>query len=244
MMDYLVINGALSFALQTMLLVRGVQIGLFRRYVPFYSYLTYVVFIDLFRWLAFFSWGYGTKAYHYAYNIPNLFFPPLQLWILWDLYAKFGSSKKSRFGALWLIIVSTMVSLPIAFNLALGRGTFFDKFHALLLPFQAAFCLIVCICLSKNRSVILGRNDKGIILGLSILLSLQSVNYAYRVFDFGNRFISLFFVQFVYMTTLLVLAWYLWDYHPSRFRDTAVAERVARLEAGFQGLVRGLLFRK
>lgn len=133
--------------------------------------------------------------------------------------------------------------LPIALSLN-PDGQFFDRFHSVTLPLQAIFCLIVCVSIGQNHAVRLGQNDRGILLALAILLAFQSVSYAYQVFEVGNRSISYFFVRYTQVITFIILAWHLWDYHPSRSLEKAELNRVAGLDTKFHQVMRSLLLRR
>lgn len=244
MTGYLVANSAMGFILEIAILWRAISQRFYRRYLPFYLYLTYVVAIAVFRSAVLYTAGYESRTYYYSYHVTTFPFPAFQLWVLWELYRKFGNSKKSRFPSLRLFMISTLAVVPVALSLITARAGFFDKFHALTLPFQVAFCLGVYASIGGNPRVVLGQNEKGILLGLSLLLALQSINYAYRVFEVGNYFISIFLVQFIYNLALIILAWTLWNYRPSQELDPAAAARLAGVNFRFEQLVRLFFFRR
>lgn len=243
-LTYLVFNGLIVLLLEIVILWRGIHKGLYSKYLPFYFYLTAVIGIAVLRWCVFLSRGYGSREYYFTYQITNLLFPPLQLWILWDVYQKLGSANITRFGYGKLGILCGIAVLPIGVGIVPATITFFDKFHTLTLPLQAVFCLAVCVSISRNRQIILGLNERGIILGLSTLLGLQSVNFAYRVFELGDYVISMFFVQFIFIIMLIILASCLWDYHPSQVLDADLVDRRNRIGGVFAQVMKLFLFRR
>lgn len=95
MLDYLIWNGLLGLLIVFVILERGISKGLFRRYLSFYLYISYVASISLFRGAVLFTWGYQSDAYYYFYHWTSLFFPAFQIWILWNLFRKFATAKKT-----------------------------------------------------------------------------------------------------------------------------------------------------
>jgi hypothetical protein len=72
-----------SEVLVALILVRAVKSGMFRTYLPFYSYLGFQLTVALMRWGFALSLGRRSDLYHFIYNLPTYVLPLLQMWILW-----------------------------------------------------------------------------------------------------------------------------------------------------------------
>ena len=63
------------------------------------------------------------------------------------------------------------------------------------LHFLVLFCLLVHIQFHRNRQLDLGRNYSGILYGLSLMITLQSLNYALRLFEYVPHQSFIIYVQ-------------------------------------------------
>lgn len=243
----------LTFCVLALLLVvlfRGWNQSLLRRYRLFYAYIAFVFLASLATIPAGLVFGLESRAYYYIYYVPTLVMPILQLAILWDLYRRIvGNSKLSWRSGLASAILVAVITAPVAWKIfAMPGADFFARYHALTLLFQVTACFLVWRAAFLRRAVRMGRNVQGILLGLSLLVAFQAMNFSGLLFVKPSYLVWAFFLQFVYFLALIVFAYNLWNYEPTRVRETegawSQAEARAQLQsvnAKLQEAVRSLL---
>ncbi len=233
-----------SDLLLVLILVRAVKNRILRAYSPLYSYLGFLVAVDLARWLVALSVGTDSSLYRSVYYSPSYVFPLLQMWILWDIHRRIiGYNKTSWRDVFGSVTMVSVVAAPVVWGVfSLKGGRFFALYHVVALPVQMAICLHICRKAVLIREEIdLGQNLKGILSGLSLLIGCQAINFVSLVFAQSSFQVFSFFVQFIYLLALMVFAYTLWDYEPIFPVDPSYQTRLRKTRREFYEVVRSVL---
>ncbi len=236
---------AVNLGLLLLIVLRGIRSGMSREYTVFYGYIGFISSAAVGQVLVALFLGVTSPQFYYSYHLPNLLVPLLQLWILWDLYRRsVGYAKSPWKELLWCASLAAMATAPIAWKvLSLKKADPFVHYHALTLPLQVVACLWVYRKIYADRRVDLGRNVKGIMLGLAVMLAFQSVNFAHYVFLDSSFQIFGFFVPFIYLVALVIFAYTLWDYVPVRRLQPSAREQFAKVNDQLEQVLKSLLLR-
>ena len=188
--------------------------------------------------------GRRSEFYHLVYNLPTYVLPLLQLWVLWDLYRRIiGYSDTSWRDALRSCSIVGVLTVPImAGTLSLERGSFFNAYHAVTLFIQMIVCLQVCReAIGVREEMDLGQNLKGILSGLSLMLGCQAINFVSLMFAQSPAATFWFLVQFVFLVSLIIFTYSLWDYAPMSTLDPTNQHRLAKVNRELGHVVRSVL---
>jgi len=230
--------------LLVLILVRAAKNRILRAYPPFYSYLGFLLAVDLARWLVVLSVGTHSSLYRSVYYSTTYVFPLLQIWILWDIHRRIvGYSKTSWREVFGSVTMVSVVAAPVVWGVFfLKGGRFFDLYHVVTLSAQMAICLHICRKAILTREEIdLGQNLKGILSGLSLMIGCQAINFVGRVFAQSSYQVFSFFVQFTYLLALMVFAYALWDYTPISHLDPSYRHRLRKAKRELYQIVRSVL---
>ena len=168
---------AAGFLVYFYLLYSLVKGGLLKHFPFFCAFVVWCLVRDTLRWVVIAQWGYGSDVYYHVYYTSALLTPMAQIILLVEIYYRVKTRRDIRHWAV-LAVVTGMV----AFLQPWSDPYLF--FNSIALYFQVLFCLLVHIQLQKNRRLYLGRNYSGILYGLSLMIALQSVNWALRLFEY------------------------------------------------------------
>jgi len=227
-----------------LILIRAVKGRMLSAYPVFYGYLGFLLMVSLLRRVVALSLGRQSSLYSSVYYLPTFLFPLLQIWILWDLYRRIiGYSKSAWRNCVSSIIVVAVLTAPVVWGvLSLKGSRFFYQYHALTLFFQMVICLQVCREAVRAREKIdLGQNLKGILSGLSLMIGCQAINFISRVFNQSSYVAFWFFVEFVYLMSLILFAYALWDYSPIYRVDSSHQHRLRTAGRDLYEMVRATL---
>lgn len=227
-----------------LILIRAVKGRMLSAYPVFYGYLGFALTVSLVRRVVALSLGTNAPLYRDVYYLPTYVAPLLQIWILGDLYRRIiGYNKTFWRNCLNLIIVVAVLTAPVAWGVySLKGGLLFYPYHALTLFLQMTICLLICREAVRARGKIdLGQNLKGILSGLSLMIGCQAINFIGFVFDQLSAPVFWFSVQFVYVMSLILFAYALWDYSPIYRVDPSHQRRLRTASRGLYEIVRAAL---
>jgi len=205
-------------ALLALLLLRGYWEGMLSRYRIFYGYIVFVLVTSLVRIGVSGLYGRASYEYYYAYYLPTFVMPFLQLAIIWSVYARIFGLRGQATKLIKPLVVVFALSLPLVARIVFFQGgDLFFHFHLITLFLQVVSCLLVCrkMLLVRDR-IRIGQNLAGMLLGIGLMVALQTLNFAAYVLLGSSAEVFWFFVPFVYVLSLAVMVYCLWNYQPVR----------------------------
>ena len=111
------------------------------------------------------------------------------------------------------------------------EGSAYWRFHRIALPAQVVICFLVYLSAIRNRRMRLGNNLRFLMLGLGIMVGLQSLNFL----EYFGQFLSFqsfsALVPFIYMLALSTFVAGFWRYDPPSV--SAEAPRMMKVESLF-----------
>lgn len=229
--------------------VRAIQNRMLGTYSAFYTYAGFLLFIATIRSTVIFTLGIRSVEYWYAYYIPTYLMSWVQLWVLWDVHRRIvtnqdiGNTEHSWKLLFRPVMIVAVLTAPIALTVLLQTtGGVFLKYQAIALFVQVSFCLLINREAVKARyRVDLGRNLKGILLGISILVGTQSLNFIIFVFGESSFQIFRFLLQFLFFVALICFAYSLWDYEPLRIADASYERRLRAVNQKMHQALKSIL---
>lgn len=236
-----------GYLLVFLLLLRGLMRGLVRHYGPFYIYVAFVLISSTLQMAMLLSYGHGSGEYRRAYEIPTYIMPLLQLSILWDLYGRLTTTAVgAREARVRLILVAMLLTSPIFVAILTAESAnLFVVYHSLTLFLQMALCLLLSREAVRVRHELdLGQNLRGILVGMSLLVGCQTINFVAFVLLESPLLVFKFFVQFIYFGALIVFVHSLWDYAPLRRTDGVLLDRLEKVNREVYESVKAVLFNK
>lgn len=243
-----------SILLLGAILGRAVRNAAFRHYRLFYGYLAFVLVTSLIHLVLIWTIGRASPVYALAYALPTYVMPVWQIWILWEIHRRIIGNTKTHFGyakTSWkepirLTMIAGALTLPVAWGIAWQEGgSLFDQYHTLTLFLQMSLCVLVCREATRaRRELDLGQNLKGILLGLSLIVGCQALNFVTLVFTQAPAQVFWFFVQFIYFTALIVFTYTLWDYAPISRPDPSYQHRLERTNRALYDVLKSALLNR
>ena len=177
-------------------------------------------------------YGVDSSVYFHAYHIPNLAIPFWQLLLLLSIYLTIARRESATSRILWALAFTVLVSIPIIWKVwAMEGESAYLRFHMMTLPAQVVACLLVYLSAIQNRGIRLGNNLHFLMLGLGIMVGLQSLNFL-EYFSQAlapQSFQSL--VPGIYMLALSTLVVGFWRYDPMIV--AADSATMVRVESSF-----------
>lgn len=221
--------------LEALILLRGLQRNLIKRYALFYAYLAWVFLIDVsslvvsrlggFSDASLFWWGTQFLSLLIGYGVI--------LEILNRTLEPYGGAERFArivvlgiFAAVFSFVMyqsfTSPAWSPAATNAELERD----------LRTVQAFLLAGILSVAFYYGIEIGKNLKGIIFGYGLFIGTSVINLALRSYA-GSRFDAVWkFTQPIsYLISLLVWAVCLWSYHPN-----PVPERTPRIDSEYEVL--------
>jgi hypothetical protein len=193
--------------------------------------------------IAQYSWGWDSIEYYYVFYFATLPMPALQIWVLWDIYRRVVGNPKISWNSLFWpgILVISMALLAVFKVSAIPNADIFHRYHAITLPAQVMLLLLMFRSIGSSTGAGLSRNLTGILLGLSLLVGLQTINFTLFLFLGAPLQTFSFLVQFVYFMVLGVFSYSLWEYRPARQLQPSSQAQVIQVNEKLQRLVKILL---
>ncbi|MBI3940112.1 MAG: hypothetical protein HY315_04710 [Acidobacteria bacterium] len=222
-MSYIYTTWAGNLVLLLLILFRGVRGGMLGRYKLFYTYVAFSLAIAVGAIPVVLFFGMVSRQYYYFFNVSNLFLPLLQLALLWNLRQRIiGNDKTPSAGvSRWATLLVVMTAPAALGMISLRNVDGFTRYHAFALLVQVMACMLVCGAVRSRADLDPGRNLKGILLGLSLMVGFQGINFARYLFRDETFHTFSFFVPFIYVAALIVFAHTLWSYEPMFTRPAA-----------------------
>ncbi|MDA2926386.1 hypothetical protein MYX78_03985 [Acidobacteria bacterium AH-259-G07] len=213
-------------------------------YPVLYGYVGFQLTVSLLRRMVALTFGESSAYYYHAYALPTFLMPLLQTWILWDIYRRItGHTKTSWRDCFRLAIIAGVLTVPVAWG-ALTLKLFY-QYHILTLFLQMALCLLVCRKAIYARAEIdLGQNLKGILLGLSLIVGCQAINFIGFAFAQSSSQFFWFFVQFIYLVALIVFSHTLWEYRPIAYLDPSYQHRMEAVNRKLYQVLKAVLLNR
>jgi len=233
--------GLAGNALLLVIVVRGLSAHLLPRYRAFYFYVSFVAVTSLGQMAIWAILGFRSPAYYWSWHLPNLLSPFLLLVVLVDIWKRVEPVIESRKRVLLVpaIVVASFVVI-VAARLFNTDGNPFIRFQAAALFSQMLVSIFVYVRVSGRREVYLGKNLKGILLGVSVLVGLQGMNFAHLLFMGTPTDVFRFFLQFFYFLALAVFTYSLWSYEPVTVLSMDYRNRLGKVSEDLEKAVRML----
>jgi len=228
-------------ALESLLLIRAIKGGFFKRYPVFYVYLSYVLLESLLRFCVYvLKPGFYPKFYWYT----QFFSLALGYGVIWEIFRQAlsqypGAARMAR-NVLWIVFV-TVVSKTFVSTLS-GPAWSPAKTTAELernLRTVQAILLMIIVGLMVYYVIPTGRNLKGMVLGYGFFIGTNVISLTLRSHLGGQfRLWWRYLPAITYSVTLLIWCFTLWSFQANPRRESAVgierdyellAARTARL---------------
>ena len=221
---------AINFILFGLIVWRGWQEGSLRAYPAFFGYAMWSLAAATAGLAVMSIYGEKSWAYYHSYHVPNLAVPLWHLAILASLYALISQRDSTAPQIVWALGFTLLFSTPIMWKLWSMQGPVYLRFHMVALPAQVVACFLVYLSAIRNRHLKLGHNVHFLMLGLGIMVGLQSLNFLQYFGKFQSFQSFRTFVPLIYTLALSTFAVGLWRYDPPRF-SAEDAVRIRRLES-------------
>lgn len=205
----------------------------------------YVLVAGLAGHVANILYGWGSLEYYYVYHVPNLLAPLFQVALLTAIMHRvFGNTKIALRRIIESVILVLTIAVPVGWRVfSIPSVSIFDRYHAVMLFVQMLACVIVLRRIVGQKDVDPGRNLRGILVGICLLVGLQGMNFANYFFKETSFMIFSFSLQFVYFLALAVFGYTLWNYDPVKIVSPDIADRLDRASEDVEKAVRGLMSR-
>jgi len=229
-------------ALLVVILTRGVMARLIRRYPAFYRYIGFTLAVSLLRTIVSSMFGLTSDAYYWAYHLPNLVSPVLLILVLREVWLHVRPiDSKGWKGILGPALVISLIVTGVGIRLFAGGGDPFFRYQAVALLAQTLACIFVYGRVCGRRELSLGRNLKGILLGMALLVGFQGMNFARLLFVSTPFEVFSFFLQFFYFLALSIFAFSLWTYEPPVELNSDLKGRIGKVGEDLEKAVRILV---
>jgi hypothetical protein len=230
-------------ALLLTILWRGVASGMMRQYALFYTYISFTLVISALRTAITLIYGHSSVQYYYAFHIPNLVSPPLLVLILLDILRRINPGEtrvRTKATVLPILFVLVAVSI-IGGRLASVDGDPFYRYQTAALFGQMLACVFVYSKACGRRDLNIGRNLRGILAGIAIMVGLQGLNLSHAFFVGTTLQAFVFLLQFIYFVALAVFTYFLWNYEPLVRIGPDRLERIDRAGEELEKTIKALL---
>jgi len=226
-----------SLGLEGALLVRSIQGRFVRRYALFYSYLAWVLLLDLLS-VPLSYWF--PRAYSYVYWSSEFLSVLIGCGVVWEIYRTAlsrypGAARMAQNVLAFLFIISVSRIFVKAWNNPNWHPGATTLETERDLRIVQTLLLAGLVVLLVSYAVPISRNIKGMILGFGFFLATSVVNLTARDY-FGETFEQAWsYIQPVsYLVVLGIWLTTLWAYSPA-----PEPEVESRLEVDYQALVAG-----
>jgi hypothetical protein len=197
------------------ILWRGIVSRMVGHYAFFYTYISFTLAVSAVRTAVTLLYGHSSLQYYYAFHIPNLVSPPLLVLVLLDIERRINPERRiwARGGILPILLLAVGVGL-IATRLASVDGDPFYRYQTAALFGEMLTCVLVYSKVCGRRDVNIGRNLRGILAGIAIMVGLQGLNLSHAFFVGTTLQVFVFLLQFIYFVALTTFTYFLWNYEP------------------------------
>jgi hypothetical protein len=234
-----------SAALEVLLLIRGWHCGLLRRYSLFYGYISFVVVVDVLRFLAQF---WGDVTYRHAYWTLEYLAAAAGCAVVFEIY-KIALHSYPGAARITRNVLAFVFATTIAKGLAHGVNLHQVWTEAAALNFERivrtvqGIAITALIVLFVAYSIPFGKNLRGILLGYSVFVAGRIICLTF-VRPQGHDF-WFYAYSASYIVILSVWLAHLWSYQPAPQTQTrmilerdyqvlaAATQRRLRETAGF-----------
>jgi len=231
--------GLAGNALLLLIVLRALNAHLFSRYRIFYGYVVFVLVTSLTQSSIWAVLGLGSPAYYWAWHLPNLLSPFLLIVILLDIVRRVEPNEV--FNKRLLIVPALVLGITVVIlsaRLLNAQEDPFFRYQTVALFAEMLVSIFVYMRLSGRREINLGKNLKGILLGVSVLVGLQGMNFAHLVFIGTPKEVFGFFLQFFYFMALSVFTYSLWSYEPVTVLAAGYRNRLEKVGEDLEKAVR------
>jgi hypothetical protein len=215
---------SVGIALELILITRGVQQGLIRRYPAFYSYIGFVLASDILVYPVRFS----PHAYLYFYWTTEFLSLVLGCLVLLEFYrsalAEYPGTARMARALLGLLFVVAMIKTVV-------KTVNVPEWWFNATPAQVEGLLRVCQLLSILSLTVLflfysipfGKNLRGILLGFGLFFSWSVLCLALVAAGVAKaESLWSYTLPFSYLLTLVVWTVHLWSYQPNPVPDRSI----------------------
>jgi len=227
--------------LLVVILIRGVTAKLIKHYPAFYRFIAFSVAVSILRDIVWLKYGRPSDPYYLAYHLPNLVSPLLLILVLIELWRRVERDPRGWRAALVPGVFIAVVVGAVGIHLFMVDGDPFFRYQAGALLAETLVCIFVYRRVCERRELSLGRNLKGILLGVSLLVGLQGVNFANFLFVKTSLFIFVFFLQFFYFLGVVIFTYSLWNYEPASELTSDLKKRIGKVGEDLEKAVRILV---
>lgn len=216
--------------------------NLIGRYPAFYRYIGFTLAVSILRTGISSTVGIKSDPYFWAWHLPNLISPLLLILVLLEVWRKVEPMGNRNWRAIRLpgIVISAVVT-GAGIRLFLTEGDPFFRYQAAALLAETLVCIFVYSKVCGRRELNLGRNLKGMLMGIALLVGLQGMNFARLLFVSTPFEVFAFFLQFFYFLCLSIFAYSLWNYEPAMEVSSDFRERIGKVGEDLEKAVRILV---
>ena len=166
------------------------------------------------------QFGLRSTEYLYAYCAGAGIMPFIQAAVLWDVCRKLpvrvsiNRSDIQVCGIMFLIVCGPLYLIAFSFE----GADFFPVYQAVVTPLNLVlFVAVVRLIARARRSIDLGRNLRGIMFGMGLLILADCINIE-RAFAVQSGILYAFLLQFAKFVVFGIWATDLWTFDPPRLR--------------------------
>lgn len=198
--------------------LRGLQIGQWKRYPPFYLYIAFNLLSALLTYSLGVAYGFDGSIYSFAWSAIQDVEIALRVLIwLWIYRLILKATPAGGFKA--DMAMSILAAVPIAAYLLWGgedaaRPLSYYFPYTIIFPIQLIACTMVYIRALRSRGFQLGRNLAGILFGFSLMTAVHAINISRFAAGFWSFPLFAFVHQSTSLLTLLIFAATMWNYWP------------------------------
>lgn len=213
-----------AIALEVILVTRGVQQGLARRYPAFYSYIAFVLATDTLVYAV----RYNEQVYLYFYWVTEFVSLVLGCLVLLEFYrvalASYPGTARMARAVLSVLFVVAMIKTVVK-TMSVREWWFYAT------PAQVEGLLRVCQLLAILSlaglflfySIPFGKNLRGILLGYGLFISWSVICLALVAAGVAKAdSLWSYTFPFSYLLTLVVWTIHMWSYQPNPVPDPAI----------------------
>lgn len=149
-----------------------------QEYAIFFLYLGFeavsAIASELFIW----GWGIDSAIYRRHYFVYSSLTPGLQIWVVLDLARRLFQAGREGSRAIWMLAgMAVLLGFPLFLSVRFFNIDGWYRFQAATLAYQMVLALLLYIYLLERRDINPGRNVRGILGGVSLMVGCQAFNF-------------------------------------------------------------------